>query len=97
MSRESHNAKERAKRIGAKMSCGSFAAPAGSAVVKCSVRDCNKTAVWEDGLRGESVNGRKWCTQHAIVYRGPATLVPYYQQPNARGELPPPSAKKATT
>lgn len=30
MSRESHNAKERAKRIGAKLGCGSFAAPPGS-------------------------------------------------------------------
>ena len=33
MSRESHNAKERAKRIGAKMGCGSFAAPSGSAAL----------------------------------------------------------------
>lgn len=35
MSRESHNAKERAKRIGAKIGCGSFAAPTGSAITRC--------------------------------------------------------------
>ena len=43
MSRESHNAKERAKRIGAKMGCGSFAAPTGSvriAALSAALQDC---------------------------------------------------------
>lgn len=50
-----------------------------SEATRCSVIGCQKKALWEDALRGEPINGRKWCTEHAMCYRSIDTLVPWLE------------------
>ena len=54
MSREAHNAKERAKRMGKNLGCGSFAAPLGSVPFECEA--CGLTGEVENPKIMESVS-----------------------------------------